>query len=98
MSFQNSVGWTSVTNTGTIFGTNAVGGTAIHGYSLKGSGAVAAIDVNDNGSYIFTIPALTAAGATTNMFPVGVKFVGPVTLSGVSTNLTGLTLFYNREA
>ena len=99
MAYANSVGFTTVTTTGTVLGTPSIGNYVIHGYSLKGSGAVATLDVNDTGTYLFSIPILSAAGAQTNMFPVGVKAVGggAITLSGVSTNLSQFTLFYNKE-
>lgn len=99
MAFQNSVWYTAVTTTGSVFGTLPAGANyVIHGYSLKGSGAVASLDVNDAGGLVFSIPALAAAGSLTpNMFPVGVKFSGAITLTGTSTNLTQVTFFYNRE-
>ncbi len=97
MSLQNSVGYTVVTTTGAVLATPSTGNYVIHGYSIKGSGAVAALDVNDAGSFVFAISASAAAGGLTNMFPVGVKLTGAVTLTGTSTNLSDVTFFYNKE-
>ena len=100
MSLQNSIMYAMVTNTGIVFNSsnNANGtGYVIHGYSLKSSGASATIDIQDQANYIASIPLTSAATGLLNMFPVGIKCVGNVSLSGVSTNISNITLFYNKE-
>jgi hypothetical protein len=98
MSLQNSIFYTNVTNTGAVLAAASSGNWVLHGYSLKSSGASALIDITDAGAVVATIPLNAAANGTTNMFPVGVKCSGAIALAGVSTNITNVTLFFNKEA
>lgn len=94
-----SIGYKVVTTTGEVLEEPGTGvNWIIHGYSLKGSGAVASLSLADEGTDVMNIPALAAAGAASpNVFAPGVKFTGEVTLTGVSTNLTGFTVFYTKS-
>lgn len=93
----NGVAYTVVTTTGAVLAAPSSGNWFIYGYSLKGSGAVATLALADDGTATINLPALAAAGSLTpNVFPMGVKFTGAVTLTGVSTNLSGCTIFYSK--
>jgi hypothetical protein len=91
------VGYITVTNTGTVLNTQTQGQNYVYyGYSLKTSGATAVLSINDNGTYVDGIPAQTGATASAMRNNPGVVLQGVLTVTGVSTNLSALTIYYSK--
>lgn len=97
MSSQNGIGYTVVTNTGDVLGTPTNGNYVVYGYSIKQAGAAAALSVNDAGYFVFGIPAVAGAAANTDIWDTGVVFQGAITVTGVSTNVSNVTIFYTKQ-
>jgi hypothetical protein len=93
-----NVFYTVVTNTGTALAALSSGNYVVQGYSLLSSGASAVLSINDSGSFLMGIPSTAAANSVNFDKAKGVKCKGAITVTGVSTNVSNITIFYSVSA